>query len=497
MKALSTTVVIVGSGSSGISAGFELYQQGTPFILLERGEQVGGAGKFGAHGVFAINSKQQRAKHVAYGYADAFKGLTDYNHFFVNGELLARFLKESGENIDRLAEMGLPVTVEQSEQKAHLNDPLVYHKFNDFKEKMTNWDKLPDKFRAAGNQVLTGMAAVDVEYDDGLKAVIAEDADGNRTRIAAKKVIFADGGYCGSPEMMAAKYADNAALLNLGERKADGTGIRLAAKLGANTDHNPVLFAHGCAPSLSINPMRRDSSVETFTNLPLLWVDQTANRFVDENVVYDFAMWANAAHNVGGQYYVLVDQKTLDQFRTQKVAMEDTFERQFCDVGETPKTTVGPLPNIQKDFDAAMTSGEVVKGTSVADLAAKLGLPLAALRRSLKVYNQAVESKDDAVFLKAADALQFTVDDGPIYAIVEHCAILGTLDGVNVDRNCQAVGKTGVPIKDVYLVGNNVNGLYSDGYPSYEGIANGFAFVSGWIAAKEAVKSLKQESVEA
>lgn len=46
------------------------------------------------------------------------------------------------------------------------------------------------------------------------------------------------------------------------------------------------------------------------------------------------------------------------------------------------------------------------------------------------------------------------------------------------------------------IVGNNVNGLYSDGYPSYEGIANGFAFVSGWIAAKEAVKSMNNEEVK-
>ncbi|ETY72663.1 FAD-binding protein [Lactiplantibacillus fabifermentans] len=491
MKTLTTSVVVVGSGSAGISASFDLYQRHVPFILLERGDKVGGAGKFGAHGVFAINSKQQQAQGVTYGYREAFQGFTDYNHYFVNGELLARFLKASGENVDRLAAMGLPVTVEPSEQKAHLHDPLVYHKFNNFKEKMANWDALPAKFVAAGNQVLTETAAVDLDYDDGLKAVIVADKNGEQTRIEAQKVIFADGGYCGDATMMAAKYADSAELLNLGERKADGTGIKLAKQLGADTTHHPVLFAHGCAPSRNINPMRRDSSVETLTNLPLLWVDQTANRFVNEDVVYDFAMWANAAHNVNGKYYVLVDQATLDKFKTSEVPLEDTFERQFCEVGETPKTTVGPLPNIQADFDAAVTTGEVVKGTDLADLARQLQLPLTALQRSLAAYNQAVATKTDEVFLKAADELLFDVQDGPVYAIVEHCAILGTLDGVNVNRNCEPVTKAGAPIKDLYVVGNNVNGLYSDGYPSYEGIANGFAFVSGWIAAKEAAQSLK------
>ncbi|CAJ1229929.1 FAD-binding protein [Lactiplantibacillus xiangfangensis] len=497
MKTLSTAVVVVGSGSAGISAAFELYQQKIPFILLERGDKVGGAGKFGAHGVFAVNSKQQQAQCVKYGYAEAFKGLTDYNHYFVNGELLARFLKLSGANIDRMTAMGLPVTVEQSEQKAHLNDPLVYHKFNNFKEKMANWDQLPAKFIAAGNQVLTETAAVDLDYSDGLKAVIVADQSGTKTRIETSKVIFADGGYCGDPDMMKAKYADADEFLNLGERKAEGTGIKLAKKLGADTTHTPVLFAHGCAPSLQINPMRRDSSVETLTNLPLLWLDKTANRFVNEDAVYDFAMWANAAHNVQGKYYVLLDQKTLDHFKTHEVPLEDTFERQFCEVGQTPRTTVGPLPNIQTDFDAAIQTGEVVKADSLADLATKLNLSLAALQRSVQSYNQAVDQHEDDVFLKPSDELLFGVTDGPVYAIVEHCAILGTLDGVNVNRNCEPVTTAGAPIKDLYVVGNNVNGLYSDGYPSYEGIANGFAFVSGWIAAQEAVKSLKQAKVEA
>lgn len=232
--------------------------------------------------------------------------------------MLSRFLKESGENIERMEQMGLPVTVEQSEQKAHLNDPLVYHKFNNFTEKMANWDKLPKKFEAAGNMVLRQTAAVNLDYNDGLKAVIAEDSNGQKIRINTKKVIFADGGYCGNQEMMAEKYADTDELLNLGEHKADGTGIKLAKKLGANTQHNPVLFAHGCAPSFQINPMARQSSVETLTNLPLLWIDQTGNRFVNEDVVYDFAMWANAAHNVQGKYYAIVDQATLNTFKTKK-----------------------------------------------------------------------------------------------------------------------------------------------------------------------------------
>lgn len=496
MKTLSTNAVIVGSGSAGISAGFELYQQQIPFILLERGDKVGGAGKFGAHGVFAIDSEQQTALDVDYGYEAAFKSLTENSHYFVNGELLSRFLKKSGDNIERLKQMGLSVTVEQSEQKAHLSDPLVYHKFNDFKDKMQSWDKLPAKFEEIGSQVLTNTSAVDLDYDEhGLHAVIVEDNNGELYRINTTKVIFADGGYCGNADMMELKYDDSKNLLNLGEHKSDGTGIKLAEKLGADTYHNPVLFAHGCAPSFAINPMKRKSSVETLTNLPLFWVSKTGNRFVNENIVYDFAMWGNAAHNVHGKYYVIVDQATIDTFKNSVVDLEDTFERQFCEVGETPRTTVGPLPNIQGDFDDAIQTGEVVKAVSITELANKLSVPINALKQTIDKYNQAVDNQVDEVFLKDSNELIFDISQGPFYAIVEHCAILGTLDGVNVNSNCEPVRKDGSAISGLYVVGNNVNGLYTDGYPSYEGIANGFAFVSGWIAGEEVAKIVIKEKM--
>ncbi len=492
MKELTTTVVIVGSGSAGISAGFELYQHNIPFVMLEKGDKVGGAGKFGAHGVFAINSKQQQARRVKYGYQEAFNGLTAYNHNFVNGELLSRFLKASAANIDRLHEMGLPVTVEQSEQRAHLNDPLVYHKFNQMREKMANWDQLPARFAEKGNRVLTETSLVDVDYADGLRAVIAESKDGERLRITAKKVIFADGGYSGNKAMMAENFVHAEDLLNLGERKSTGVGIQICRRLGATSNHRPVLFAHGCAPSYQINPMKRDNAIETLTNLPLLWVDKTGHRFVNEEIVYDFALWANAAHNVGNRYYLLVDQATLDRFKKETVPLEDTFERQFCDVGQSPRTDVGPLESIQTDFDQGVADGVVVKADTIADLAEKIKVPAAALKDSLAKYNAAVAAGNDDTFLKSKESLQFKVEDGPFYAVIEHCATLGTLNGVDVDQNCQPLKDDGQPLTDLYIVGNNVSGLYSDSYPSYEGIANGFAFVSGWIAAKEARLSLEK-----
>ena len=93
-------------------------------------------------------------------------------------------------------------------------------------------------------------------------------------------------------------------------------------------------------------------------------------------------------------------------------------------MGQTPRTTVGPLTNIQTDFDNAVKTGEVVKADSLKELAQKLQLPYASLERSVNSYNQAGKQKEDATFLKPASELLFAVQEGPFYAIIEHCAML-------------------------------------------------------------------------
>ena len=494
MKEMSTVVVVVGSGSSGIAASMTLLENKIKFILLEKGKDLGGAGRFGAHGVFALNSKQQKEQKINYGYNDAFKEMTQYNHYFTNGSLLSRFLKMSGENIDWLESIGLPTTLEASQQEAHINDPMVYHKFNSTKDQIANWDRMEDKITSAGNLVLHNTGAVGIDYEnDHLNSIIAEDENGQKIRINCDYVVYADGGYPGNSKMMHEKYADADELMNLGERKAQGQGILACEKIGASTSHTPVLFAHACAPSFNINPMKRDNAVETLTNLPLFWVDSTGHRFVDESICYDFALWANAAHNVGGKYYVLVDQKTINILKDHEVNLLDAFEKQFCQVGQTPKTTVGPISNIQKDFDDATKTGEVVKAQTIEELANKLKVSVHSIKKTIDEYNHAIQDKADDIFLKDPKYLKFGIsDNGPYYAIIEHVAILGTLDGVNVNENCQPLRKDGKPISNVFVVGNNANGLYGDSYPIFEGVADGFAFCSGRIAGLEIAKEINK-----
>lgn len=56
-----TDVVVIGAGAAGIGAAITLAEASKNVILLEKGNRYGGAGMFGAQGLFAVNSQQQQA----------------------------------------------------------------------------------------------------------------------------------------------------------------------------------------------------------------------------------------------------------------------------------------------------------------------------------------------------------------------------------------------------------------------------------------------------
>ena len=79
-----TDVVVVGAGAAGIGAALTLVDAGQKVILLEKGNKFGGAGMFGAQGLFAVESRLQKEAGVSYSVKDAYHDLVDYAHYRVD-----------------------------------------------------------------------------------------------------------------------------------------------------------------------------------------------------------------------------------------------------------------------------------------------------------------------------------------------------------------------------------------------------------------------------
>ena len=108
---------------------------------------------------------------------------------------------------------------------------------------------------------------------------------------------------------------------------------------------------------------------------------------------------------------------------------------------------------------------------------------------NIEEYNAACASKADP-FGKSAENLVYPVSDGPFYAVKMQISNLGTLGGVRVNEKLQAVNIDLEPVKGLYVVGNDAGGFYGNitSYPSYEGLATGFALNSGKLGGMNAAK---------
>lgn len=97
MKQLKTDIVVVGAGASGIGAALSAAENNARVILLEKGNKFGGAGMFGAQGLFAAGSRLQKASHINYSPKDAYVEMVNYTHYRSNTRLTKAIIDKSAD----------------------------------------------------------------------------------------------------------------------------------------------------------------------------------------------------------------------------------------------------------------------------------------------------------------------------------------------------------------------------------------------------------------
>ncbi len=487
---ISADLVVVGTGGAGTAAALVAGSAGKNVVILEKNSFVGGNTKI-SHGFFAIGTKWQKEAGVDVNVDEAVKQLLEFNDYLSNGPLTRAIVENSAETVEWLDSLGMKIVLQEgTTQFAHLGDNYKAQSYHVYENTEEGFTALYQELENLGAELYLNTTMESLIFEDGVvKGVIAKTEDGGTLTVNAKATMVATGGY-GANEEWIKEVTHNAKLNSLGVPNM-GEGLAAMIEVGAtDIDSTPLLHAAQLAQS----EVTQDTSGEHlagFSNSPitqllmspLLWVDPSGSRFVNEDVVYDTAFWANAAYAVGGQYYFVVDTATLE-------AYTKGSEMLISKAGPGANMDAG---NFVELAELAVEGGTAFKGETLEELAVNAGMEVDDLVNSVERYNLMVNGKVDTDYAKSVESLLYPVSEGPYYAFDCRAVFLGTIGGVRVNEKLEVIGSDGKAIEGLYTGGTNAGGYYhGEGYPPYEGLASGFTWTSGKIAGESIVEYLDE-----
>jgi tricarballylate dehydrogenase len=313
----------------------------------------------------------------------------------------------------------------------------------------------------------TGLDLIQGEKGE-IKGIHAWSKSDGKRDFPAQAVILASGGYEGNSEMMTRYLGPNAYLTRpicQGGLNNKGEGIEMALRIGAASAgqfdffHTEHIDPRSGAPEAQVHIL----------NYSIL-VNQSGKRFLDEGSnLFEF-LYDSVGHAImrqeKGVAYLIFDSKTLE------------------------------IPNILRRIKS---DREPIKATSIKELATKLEIDFAALEKTIKSYNLAVQdghynSYDlDGKCTKGIEPPKSNwarvIDENDLICYPVMCGNVFTLGGLKITPNAEVVNRDGWVIPGLYAAGE-MTGLFYRSYPMATSFLRGLVF--GRKAGKTIAAVLKK-----
>lgn len=496
---LETDVIVVGAGASGVSAAVTAADKGAKVIIIEKTGVIGGASNLSWAGKF-YNSSAATENNLK---VDVEKEIADWivnNHWRVDAAAIRQYVTKSGETYDWLAEKGY--------QTSFLNffgEPLHVLPAYETREE-TLRKMLSESVEQNGGQVITETTAKKLITNEAgeVTGVVAEKADGTTLEISAKSVVMATGGYAANKEMV--KEAFGFEGINGGLGQNVGEGLKMAWEAGAKVPDN--FGGQMLHQTLARATQGLKAQYEPFeasyplmlTYLPnFMNVGSSGARFRDEAATLESVAAANTSAFNGAYHMVIVSKSQLDALQTKGMkgvnapklpGMPPEFYAEFAE----QFTLENPWTNAEQVFDSMVENGDGFKGNTIEELATNAGMDVDVFVETFNNYKEATKTGVDTEFGKTADYLEPMGEEGPYYAIIAEINNLGSVGGLLVNPKFQVLNDNRTPVKGLFAVGLESEGvLYNDTYVG-NGVGIGYSFTSGRLGGESAASSALEKS---
>ncbi|MER5181244.1 FAD-dependent oxidoreductase [Streptomyces sp. NPDC002896] len=363
--------------------------------------------------------------------------------------------------------------------------------------------------RTNGNALMTRMLAVATDWDipmwtetratrilkDDQGVVTGAEIAGAHTGAVRARlgVVLAAGGFSGNPELRSQVFGhdprgDNHVTPTIGHQ---GDSYLLAQEHGGVLDtrpHQPASWGPVTVWKNLRGRQRVFPHLRAFGLPGLIAVNRKGERFANESYSY---------HDFGVE---MINENSAER---------DTFGWIIADRKAMHTYGIGyakpwPLPTWYYK-----KVGYLVEGRTVAELAARIGVPEAGLQRTLAEFNRHAAHGEDPKFQRGSNWFHHfkgdmehkpnpnlaPIDKAPYYAVKIQMGDLGTYAGLAVNTRSEVVTESGEAVPGLYAVGTAAVSVFGGGYPGY-GSNIGPAMVFGHQVGRDIAAHAAQRAGE-
>jgi tricarballylate dehydrogenase len=457
-------LIVVGHGAAGLAAALSAAERARSrdlqieITLLEKSEEAEAGGNTRwSPSYMRLAAPDQLAPDFEEDMQRASGGLADRNYF-------ATLAKHATATIDWLEKHGIAFDI-----------PVYYLSAGPPRIQPAGGgraivERLADAARQAGVKFLYATSAAELMMAaHRLRGVEVQSADGAATILEADAIVLASGGFQGNAAMMRAQFGPSGGIIKPicpGTRFATGDGIRMARNQGAATagDWNGLHME-------PVDPRSRSSAPVVLIYPYGIVVDDEGRRFFDEGSGLMHETWEAFARDLHFE-------------RPKRIAWAILDGRLF-DIADYRRAIRSEVPPLQ--------------GATLAELAARIGLPARNLETTVEAFNAAASGDASQFDATRCDGLATAagleprksnwarpITRPPFLAWPLIGAVAYTFGGLATNERAEVLGERG-PITGVYAAGE-ITGHFYGTAPNAVSVLR--ALVFGQIAGRQAVDYL-------
>ena len=440
-----TDVVIIGAGGAGLSAAVAAREGGASVIVLEKMPIVGGNTNYATGGLNASETSIQ-----------AKMGISDSNEQYIEDTmvggknindlaLVTEMVEKSAETVDWLIKLGADLT--DVGKMAGSTNSRTHRPTGGAAVGAHLSAALEKAAKAAGADIRLNQEVTKIINENGKAVgVVVSTKDGEYT-IKAKAVIVATGGFGANPTLVESYKPELKGFGTTNHAGATGDALTWAKDFNAALTDIEQIQTHP-----TVVPVKNLMITEAVRGNGAIMINRDGNRFCTEMATRD-VMSAAILEQTGGTAYLMFD------------------------------------TSIRKSLKAIETyasQGLLTEGTTVAELAQKLGIPEATLEKTVSDYNSYVANGNDPDFGRKASEMPRALVEGPYYVVEVGPAIHHTMGGLKINTKAEVIDTNGNVIPALYAAGEVTGGIHGANRLGGNAVADITVF--GKIAGEQAAK---------